>query len=352
MTLPGSAMGASLIFPVVICGFFSLGLTAVADASATWIGLVICGTASLAAVSWARDLQFSLMSIFLFTLPIDISKALTSVASAYGPVLQFYLSDLAFFPLATLWLFDKIVSHNSQIYWSRVHWIALLLVLWFSASAIWGLEPIGYLLNLNNIKYFLYFVVIADLVREPRYLRGAVFALACGLAAQLVVAALQIMTGSDLKIQGGKATDLGRVLIFEEAGGAHVRRVSGLLPHPNVFADYLTFVLPPLLTLILLGRKLVGTFVWILFALLFCGALIALVLTLSRAGWIAFGCSLMFIFAAGYGFGIVHKSHLIALAFLAATLIGGIGLVFPAAVYRVILTDNRSSDSRIAMMDQ
>ena len=352
MTLPGSAMGASFIFPVVICGFFSLGLTALADSSATWIGLVICGTASLAAVSWARDLQFSLMAIFLFTLPIDISKALTSVTSAYGPVLEFYLSDLAFFPLATLWLFDKIVSHNSQIYWSRVHWIALLLLLWFSASAIWGVEPIGYLLNLNNIKYFLYFVVMADLVREPRYLRGAVFALASGLAVQLGVAALQIMTGSDLKIQGGKATDVGRVLVFEEAGGTHVRRVSGFLPHPNVFADYLTFVLPPLLTLILLGRKLVGTFVWILFALLFCGALIALVLTLSRAGWIAFGCSLMFIFAAGYGFGIVHKSHLIALAFLAATLIGGIGLVFPAAVYRVILTDNRSSDSRIAMMDQ
>ena len=160
MTFPGSAMGASLIFPVVICGFFSLGLTALADSSATWIGLVICGTASLAAVSWARDLQFSLMSIFLFTLPIDISKALTSVASAYGPVLQFYLSDLAFFPLATLWLFNKTVIHNSQIYWSGVHWFALLLVLWFSVSAIWGLEPTGYLLNFEQHKIF--FVLCRD----------------------------------------------------------------------------------------------------------------------------------------------------------------------------------------------
>jgi putative inorganic carbon (hco3(-)) transporter len=352
MTLPGSAMGASFIFPIAICGFFSLGLTALADSSATWIGLVICGTASLAAVSWARDLKISLMSIFLFTLPIEISKALTSVASAYAPALQLYLSDLAFFPLATLWLFDKIVIHKSQIYWSRVHWIALLLLLWFSGSAIWGLDPVGRLLNLNNVKYFLYFVVIADLVREPRYLRGAVFALAWGLAVQLVVAALQIISGSDLKIQGGKVTDMGRVLIFEETGGTHVRRVSGLLPHPNVFADYLTFVLPPLLTLILLGRKLVGSLLWVIFALLFCGALIALVLTLSRAGWIAFGCSLMFIFAAGYGFGIVHKGHVVALAFLAVTLMGGISLVFPAAINRVILSDSRSGESRIAMMEQ
>ena len=352
MTLPGSALGASLIFPVVICGFFSLGLTALADSSVPWIGLVVCGTASLAAVSWARDLQFSLMSIFFFILPMDISKALTSVASAYAPALQLYLSDLAFFPLAMLWLFDKTVIRKSRIYWSRVHWLALLLFLWLSASAIWGPEPVGYLLNLNNVKYFLYFVVIADLVREPRYLRGAVIALAAGLAVQLVVAALQIMTGSDLKIQGGKATDAGRVLIFGEAGGTHVRRVSGLLPHPNVFADYLTFVMPPLLALVLLGRKMVGSVGWILSALLFCGALVALVLALSRGGWIAFGCSLVFIFATGYGFGIVHKGHVVALVFLAATFIGGISLVFPAAVYRVMLSDSRSSDSRIAMMDQ
>jgi putative inorganic carbon (HCO3(-)) transporter len=352
MTLPGRAMGASFILPVVISGLFSLGLTALADSSATWIVLVICGAATLAAVAWVSDVKLSLIFIFFFTLPIDISKALTSYASAYAPVLQVYLSDLAFVPLATLWIFDKTVIHKSRIYWSRVHWIALLLLLWFAVSTFWGLDPVGRLLHLNHVKYFLYFVVMADLVREPRYLKGAVIGLACGLAAQLVVAALQIMTGSDLRIQGGKDPNNGRVLVFEEAQALHVRRVSGLLPHPNVFADYLTFVLPPLLTLLLLGRKIVGSLVWTLSALLFCGALIALVLALSRAGWIAFGCSLVFIFAAGYGFGIVHKRHLVALTVITVTLIGGISIVFPAAIYRVILSDDRSSESRIAMIDQ
>lgn len=352
MTHPGRAMGAFLVLPVLMSGFYSLGLSALADSSATWIVLVICGAASLAAVAWVSDLKLALTSIFFFTLPVELAKALTSEPSGYAPALQVYLSDLAFVPLATLWLFDKTIIHKSEIYWSRVHWIALLLLLWFSGSAIWSLDPVGRLVNLNNVKYFLYFVVIADLVREPRYLRAAVIALGLGLAVQLVVAALQIITGSDLRIQGGKSTNLGRVLVFEEAAGMHVRRVSGLLPHPNVFADYLSFVLPPLLTLILLGRKMVGSLVWTLTALLFCGALAALVLALSRAGWIAFGCSLVFIFAAGYGFGIVHKGHLVALAFIAVTFIGGISLVFPAAIYRVILSDNRSSDVRIALIDQ
>jgi O-antigen ligase len=124
------------------------------------------------------------------------------------------------------------------------------------------------------------------------------------------------------------------------------------LLHPNNFADYLTFVLPPLIVMLLLGRRMVGTLVWNISAVLSVGAMVALILALSRAGWIAFGCSLAFIFVAGSWFGIVRTSHFIALAVIAGSLAVGISAFFPAAIYRVILSDNRSGDSRIAMMDQ
>jgi putative inorganic carbon (HCO3(-)) transporter len=346
------ALGAFMLLPLVSSAIFSLGLIAMADASATWAVLMICGMAGLAAVMWVGDLKLALLSIFLFTLPIEISKALTSLASVYAPALQVYLSDLAFFPLAALWLFDKIFGHGSRVYWSRVHWIALFLLLWFSIEAYLGTDPTGPLANLNNVKYFVFFVVIADLVRDPRYLKAALVALACGLAAQLTIAALQFITGSELRIQGGKATGNGRVLIFEQADGLHVSRVSGFLPHPNMFADYLTFVLPPLIVILLLGRRMVGTLVWNISVVLCGGAMVALILALSRAGWIAFGCSLAFIFVAGAWFGIVRKRQFIALAVIAGILIVGVSAIFPAAIYRVILSDNRSSDSRIEMMDQ
>jgi putative inorganic carbon (HCO3(-)) transporter len=346
------ATGAFLIFPLVSSALFSFGLIAMVDASATWVVLVICGMAALAAVIWVGDLKLALLSIFLFTLPIEISKALTSVASAYAPALQLYLSDVAFFPLAALWLFDKIFRHGSPVYWSRVHWIALFLLLWFSIEAYLGSVPAGPLVNLNHVKYFVFFVVLADLVRDPRFLKAAVVALACGLAAQLTIAALQFITGSELTIQGGKTTGAGRDLVFAQADGLHVSRVIGFLPHPNMFADYLTFVLPPLIVMVLLGRRIVGTLVWCISAVLSGGAMVALILTLSRSGWIAFGCSLAFIFVAGCWFGIVRTSHFIALAVIAGSLAGGISAFFPAAIYRVILSDSRSGDSRIAMMDQ
>jgi putative inorganic carbon (hco3(-)) transporter len=301
--------------------------------------------AALAAASWVGDLKLALLAVFLFTLPIEISKALTSETSAYG-------TDVAFCPLAALWLFDKIFGHGPPIYWPRVHWVALLLLLWFSIEACFGPMPAGPLLNVNNVKYFVYLVVIADLARDPRYLKAAVVALACGLAAQLTFAALQFITGSELRIQGGKPTNLGPVLVFEEAGGLHISRVTGLLPHPNVFADYLAFVLPPLIVMLLLGRRMVGALVWNISVVLAGGAVAALVLALSRAGWIAFGCSLSFIFVAGYWFGIVRKSHLIALVIIAGLATAGISAFFPEAIYRVTLSDNRSGDSQIAMIDQ
>ncbi|HWX76186.1 MAG TPA: hypothetical protein VNY32_01850, partial [Candidatus Acidoferrales bacterium] len=99
------ATGVFLMLPLVSSAIFSFGLTAMADASATWVVLIICGMAALAVVMWVRDVKLALLSIFLFTLPLDVSKALTSVASAYAPALQVYLSDVAFIPLAALWLF-------------------------------------------------------------------------------------------------------------------------------------------------------------------------------------------------------------------------------------------------------
>lgn len=345
------ATGVFLLPPLVSSVLFSFGLAAMADASATWVGLIICGMAALAAVIWVGDLKLALLSIFLFTLPIEISKALTSYAGVYAPVLQLYLSDLAFAPLAALWLFDKTFGHGSPVYWSRAHWIALLLLFWFSIEAYLG-PDFGPVLNINNVKYFVFFVVIADLVRDPRYLKAALVALACGLAAQLTFAALQFITGSELRFQGSKTASAGRVLVFEQAEGLHVSRVSGFLSHPNILADYLTFVLPPLIVMLLLGRKIVGTLVWNISALLSGGAMVALILALSRAGWIAFGCSLAFIFVAGYWFGIVRKSHFVMLAVIAGMLIVGVSAIFPAAIYRVILSDNRSGESRIAMIDQ
>jgi O-antigen ligase len=329
-----------------------LSLTSLVDASPTWLILVVLALAAFGMVLWTTDPKRTLFSLFLFTLPITISKALTARASAYSPALELFLSDLAFLPLASLWLFDKFATGKVATHWSDLHWIATCNILWLAISALSSIDAIAFFVLVNNLKYWFYFVVIADLARDPRYLKSGLIALACGLGCQLFMAMLQVVTGSDLQIRGAKNTDLGRLLIFEQAGGVHVRRPSGFLAHPNVFADYLTFVLPPLIAFLLLGRTVLGNLVWSICAILGFGAFAALVLALSRGGWIAFGFALLFVFGVGLRAGLVRKAHVAAL--IAAVVLGAAALAafFPAAIYRAILSDNQSSHARVAMMQQ
>ncbi|MGH6844258.1 MAG: O-antigen ligase family protein [Methylocella sp.] len=211
---------------------------------------------------------------------------------------------------------------------------------------------------LNIAKYFAYMIVMADMTRDPRRLRIALAASAGGLCLQLLMMMLQLITGSDLNISGTDLNtsgptnaDVGRMLIFEQGGGLHFRRPSGFLHHPNMFADYLTFVLPPLVALAFAGRAMLRWIWWLALALLI-GALGALVLSLSRGGWIAFGCAMLFLVAAGWQRGVVRGRHLAGLALGIAISGAVLAATFPAAIYRVTQSDQRSSESRFAMMDQ
>ncbi|MGH6863651.1 MAG: O-antigen ligase family protein [Methylocella sp.] len=218
-------------------------------------------------------------------------------------------------------------------------------------SAAISIAPESWSVLLNIAKYFAYMIVMADMTRDLRRLRIALAALAGGLCLQLLMMMLQLITGSDLNISGSNGADVGRLLIFEQGGGLHFRRPSGFLPHPNVFADYLTFVLPPLVALAFAGPAVLRWIWWLALALLV-AALGALVLTLSRGGWIAFGCAMLFLAAAGWQRGVVRGPQLAGLALGIAISGAVLVAIFPAAIYRVTQSDQRSSDSRLAMMKQ
>ncbi|AWB23810.1 O-antigen ligase domain-containing protein [Methylobacterium currus] len=320
------------------------------DLPPTWAILMLLAALGFACVAWSGNPRDSLLSIFLLTLPVEISKALTSEGSAYSPTLSVYLYDLAFIPLTGFWVLDRLVG-VPRARWSRLHTVAAAFLVWMAISAATSIASVSWSIFLNFLKYFTYLLVIGDLTRDPRRLRIAIYSLAAGLALQLSMVVLQVVTGSDLQIRGSKNTDLGRLLVFEQGGGLHVRRPSGFLAHPNVFSDYLTFALPPLMALALLGPAKLRR-AWWPTVLLLVGSLVALVLALSRGGWIAFASSALFVLAVGWLRGLVQARHIAALAVCGMLAAAILPVAFPAAIYRVTLSDQRSSDARLAMIDQ
>lgn len=326
-------------------------MSALVDDPLPWVVLLLLGLAAIGTMVWLPDLKTPLLALLAFTLPIDISKALTAEASDVSPALSLFLSDLAFLPLVILWLGDKVLVAWSRPSWTTIHKIAFLQCAWLLFEAWASHASASYYLFLNNLKFLLYFLIFADLARDPRVLRVVLVAVLAGLAAQLMMATLQLITGSDLQIRGGKNTNIGRELIFEEAGGVHFRRLSGFLPHPNVFADYLTFVLPPIVTVLLLGRRALGA-AWIPLIVLGLAAVAALTMALSRAGWISFGVAMAFVLVAGWRSGLVRTRQLAAVGLSLFFVLSVIAVVFPAAIYRITNNDQRSGAARLAMIDQ
>ena len=346
--LPNAAIATAALLSSFATAFV---MAVLVDAPLAWAVLILIGFASVATLVWFPDVKTPLLALFVFTLPIEISKALTSEASAYSPALSLFLSDFAFLPLLALWLIDKLVVTQRWPPVSAIHWIALIQCGWLLFEAYVSHASASYYLYLNSLKHLAYFIIVADMARDPRVLRIVLIAILAGLAAQLAMASLQLITGSDLQIRGAKNTALGRELIFEEAGGSHFRRLSGFLPHPNVFADYLTFLLPPILTVLLLGRRALSA-AWLPLIALAFGALAALVMALSRGGWISFGVAMLFVLVVAWRSGLARVPQLASAMFFGVIALATLTIAFPAAIYRITNSDQRSGESRIAMIDQ
>jgi O-antigen ligase len=163
---------------------------------------------------------------------------------------------------------------------------------------------------------------------------------------------IEVLTGSSVNLPGTNTTTLGTRLVFEQAGGVHAFRPSGFMGHPNALAALMVFLLPLMLLLLMQGKRALGALTWYVMFILFCLGSVALLLTLSRAGWISCAAAGFFMLYIGYKRGVILRKY-INMLFLGGTLAIMIAvLVFPTIYLRITESDERSSESRLAMMYQ
>lgn len=332
---------------------FGVAWVAIADLTVAWQILIFLSLCCFAAMFWSGNAARFLLFMVVFTSSIDLSKALIVEGGIYSPGLSLYLPDIFLIAFFLAWLRWKMLERKEVFRLDGLQRIALVAMGWSWISAFWSQDLLaGVLMAITYFKYFLLYLLVSDYVRRPNQL-GVVFAaLALSLLLQFAYAAAQVASGSPLEIQGAKITMLGTQLVFEEAGGLHAYRPSGFLHHPNVLADYLMLMLSPALALFFLGRKYLGFKAHLATGLVLVVGLAVLILTLSRGGWIAFGVSAIVIVAWGWRRRMISARQL---SFILAALMAGLMLVaviFPAAYLRIVSSDQRSSESRWAMMDQ
>lgn len=330
-----------------------LGLTLVAlsQESIAWTVLILVGLTVLAALLLSGDPPRALFLAFITTLPVGISKAVIPPDIVYYyPGLAISVADVFLLAFAPVWLYQLKVVRREALRSSPLLGFAVIYTayLWFSAAV--AVDPVaGAIMALTHTKFLLAFVIVADYVRTPGDVKAVLGAVAVGLVLQLATVAAQTVTGSALALQGSKLADPGNLTF---SGGVYAFRPAGLLEHPIALADHLVFVLPALAGFAMLGPRALGLFRWWRLSALGLFTLAALLLTLSRGGWIAFAAAFAFLLVAGTHRGLFPRSRLIATILAMVLALSALAVVYPAAYLRLVEKDARSSEARWLMIDQ
>lgn len=330
--------------------FFFISTT---GASFTWVALLFIALCFVSIALWTKDIPNVLFFGFVFSSSISLSKALIVEGGIYQPGLSLYLSDMFLLPFIFVWAVDKWILKKEKLYWSKLHTFPLLFLLWCWVTVSFSADTqAAFFMCLNYTKYFVVFLVIADYIRTSRHMRLALIAFALALCVHLLMVLVELAVGRVIDFQGAKTTTTGTSLVFQMAGGVHAFRPSGFMGHPNALAYFLVLILPTMLICLILGTRRIGHFTWTAIFVLFVIGILMLLHTLSRAGWISMTLATLFMLYVGYKRGIVQRKYINMLMMIGAISIVIAVLIFPTVYLRITESDERSSESRIAMMHQ
>lgn len=356
--LAGEDGVATVLLTAGVSVLLGLVLLVMSGVSGMWLVLVCLALATAAVVSLSGHPIRTLLCFYVLAAPVAISKAVATGAGVYAPALEITVSDLFLGAIVLLWLAERALGGGEQGGRMRGRPVGMLVVLaffgwaWVSALHASVLSH-GLLAAINLSKYLVVFLVISQLVRTAEDLRWVLAAAAAGLLLQAAVAGLQFATGSMLVMQGMKTSSsatMGYNLSY--GGGVEAFRPSGLLQHPVFFASYLVILLPTPLALMLAGPRRLGRFVWACSAVVAIAGTAALVLTLSRGGWIAYAVAAGFLLIAGVRLRLITRTHIVAAAVLGVLAILVTVAVYPQVIHRITGSDQRSAQSRLLMMEQ
>jgi len=260
----------------------------------------------------------SLLSLLVLTIPFNpCFHVIHKKSFAFDTDLNFWTSDVVVLCIFIYLLISKDIyirkRHNSpSAFWS----LGLPLLLWITAGAI-SIVPavdrsISIIELIRMLRIFLIFVAVYKLVDKPEDLRLIVISLIVAFSIQITLVLIEYYAGHPILRLPGEMREADIVgIIF---------RPSGSMGHSSNFAKFAALCLPICYAFLHYNRKTIGR---IGLSVVLIGGLVALTLTVSRAGIVGslFGLVWVFLLMTKK----IKRKHGIVLASLTLLIIG-IGL--------------------------
>ena len=354
MSTPGVARGG-FFFSLAFALLASAAMIVALNLTMPWVMIlmVLMATVFLAPVLvWARaNLTFFFLCGFVFAIPIELTKAFVLAEFRNGMLLEYVsFADVFAFLTVASWLGGVLFSRSGRIAVDGLVWPYLGLVGWSLATLIVAENPV-YGLNYASpfVKWLAIFIAASNILDSKKRIKAALFVLVLGVLFQCGYALVQTGLRAELGMQGVKTTMMGRYLEFG-TGHKQLLRSTGTTTHPNILAFYLVGCTP-----LFLSIALVRDTKWserTVFLSMVVVAMIGLVLTYTRAGWISFAAAL-----AAICFFAVRRHwidpRVVPRVFAAAAVL--VLLLFPywqPVLWRLTKPDDQSANSRLFMTQQ
>lgn len=227
-----------------------------------------------------------------------------------------------------------------------VFWAAMM-VLGLGAVILGSLRTLSALELVRMGKLLLLGLLVVNEVRRLPQFRHVVIALTLGVIAQSVIALAEYAVGGTLGLEVlGEASeeDIKNLSAATLSTGDFVNRVGALLGHANLLACYLALFLPMAVALVL--APVSGRLKIVLATALVVGQP-ALVLTLSRTGWIDFMVGFAMVLALGALHPESRRKYLVARIVIVAVTVTVALSLSPHIIKRLLETDPSAVEMRL-----
>lgn len=294
-----------------------------------------------------HDKKLYFLALLAFFLPVNINKAVYRIDNpipSLSDTLPFYAADAVLVILYVIWIYR--LAHNGRS--RRVIWmtpVLFFLLMMVAADILSLVNAVTFRRSFIEItclvKVVITYFYVVNNISSMKEIKVILAVFAAGLILQATIVLLEYYTHGTLGlIYFGELPSA--YLSYE--GERQVFRPAGLFSHPNLFSNYLEFLIPLMLALSFLTKHN-----WLrrLATVAAVAGGLALIFTLSRGGWVGVA------FASLCVFYYLTKRNLRDQKFFFKTLFvillgASLMAVFaPKIIYRVISRDRGAAMARV-----
>jgi O-antigen ligase len=337
------------LIAAVSVGFVAAGATLVAASQLKYLlGLLI--TWLVTAIFLASgNLRLACLYTIILLAPLRLGKPFM-VISHMGGAGAFWIDAIDPMMLALIFFqLRDVREHRREEYRisrSAIYW-ALMIVLGVGSILLAPFHMTAAEETVRMAKLLMLFLVIVNEVVRRRQFNHAAVALMIGVFANSSIAIAQYVTGLQFGLDflgEGSREGLEAVGSVTLSSREFVYRPGGLMGAGNLFAAYLALLLP-----VAIGMALapVGRLLKLFLVVTIILGQSALILTLSRTAWIAFGFSFVSVLVLGMWNPVSRRRYLAArVAIVATTVIVGVGFT-PLIMQRIYGSDPNAFKVRL-----